>query len=138
ARLESLGIGRRPGWLQRRAASSQSRCLPSPAPCPETTIMQRCCVPLLLSSLVLGTALAAQDVRRLSITGTGAEVSLSVTNGEEHGAVSRDGGRTWTPLGRTDLRIRWRDRAFDLAGGDPALPGLLSANRSNQLYLVQF
>jgi hypothetical protein len=53
-------------------------------------------------------------------------------------AWSRDGGRTWQPLGDPDDRLHFLLRTWDPIAEEATLPGMLGVPAGNRLFIVQF
>ncbi len=81
---------------------------------------------------------AASNAQIFAIPGSDAITRLQMQDGEWVAGVSRDGGASWRTLPQPKFTISTQLADFDPAIGDPPVPGLLAAMRSNELHLVQF
>src|SRR5262252_2748273 len=88
--------------------------------------------------LVAQSGPSAAKAQELTFTTGGVAVRRTSEGGVPHAAASRDGGRTWQPLGDPDDVLYFRRAQYDPVRGDVQLPGLLGAPKTNRLFLVQF
>ena len=77
--------------------------------------------PIVAALAVTGPSLALTAQSAIRVSDTGASVRSWTLGGEEHSAVSRDGGVTWLSLPDPDYRLNWRKRSFDPQLGDPGV-----------------
>ena len=100
---------------------------------------------LLASTLALFAPCQAQDLpaataqpQASQFTVGNATVRLWQENGTAKAALSRDGGRSWSPLQDPDHVLHFVHAQYDPLVGELTMPGRLGASPSNRIFVVQF